>query len=191
MNKHGAFYTGIIAAMAMATIAMVMYASLGAVAEEQTMGNANRIGEVKRIWQNTRFVLDRLSGEALADFVKDKNILQGSCDATLISSDSSGASTKVQDYLNSALNEIRGGIKEAVSCSMAGFDYRANNNTATIRLNLKCEQELKNTGVTKTGFYTSYSKDLIFVKQVTVSGPTCDVFAIDMQSGQMDANALR
>jgi len=180
MNKRG-IYASIMAVLVVATIAMVIYSGLATVNEESTSHYINLLMDTKRVWQDSRFVLDKAVSDALADYVKDKNILTGVC-----SDDVSGADVEkqVKDYLTTDLEQIGNPDKGEIKCSLDSFNYAPAGNIATVTVKLKCEQTLKEGN--DVGFYVSYAKNVIYKKQVTVSGPTCTVTVTDLQSNETD-----
>ncbi|MCD6479043.1 MAG: hypothetical protein J7L44_04125 [Candidatus Diapherotrites archaeon] len=181
MNERAGVYTTIMAVLVLATIAMVAYTGVATVSEEHTMSYSNIILETKRVWQNARFVLDKAAGEALADFVKDRNILTGVCSDDVSGND---AQAKVEEYLTADLDEMTDPDKGEIGCTFSDFTYAPAGNIATITIKLQCEYLLKRGA--GTGFYVNYAKYVTYKKEVTVSGPTCTVTVRDLQSNETD-----
>ncbi|MCX8189652.1 MAG: hypothetical protein N3F05_00260 [Candidatus Diapherotrites archaeon] len=192
MNWRGAIYSTMTAAIVMVTIALVMHSNISAINQEYYASCTNNISDLKRIWQNTRLVLDKISGEALADYVKDQNIVNSSCDASLISQPS--AQSKVEEYMTSALNRMMGKIKGEVGCRIQNLNYNpAAGGTpqaasVSISFTLICEQVVKKGSSNENAFYVSYSKNVNFDKRVETKGSDCIVVAYDSQSNTIDAN---
>jgi hypothetical protein len=181
MNERAGVYTAIMAVLVLATIAMVTYAGVATVSEEHMMSYSNIILETKRVWQNARFVLDKATAEALADFVKDRNILTGVCSDDVTGSD---AQARVEDYLTTDLSEMSDPDKGEINCTFTDFTYAPAGNIATVTIKLQCEHLLKRGA--ETGFYVSYATYVTYKKEVTVSGPTCTVTVKDLQSNEID-----
>jgi len=170
MNKKGGVYVGIVAVIALATLALVIYPSLSTTNEWKASIYANLMLETKRIWQNARFVLDKATADALADYAQTNG-----------SKDVSRAGNQVKNYLNNALTAISN--ESGFKCELDSFNYRTGtaNNKAKVTIDLKCEQELRKN--TKTSFKVSYTKKAVFEKEVkSVSPPQ----VIDLQSGTLD-----
>lgn len=170
MNKKGGIYVGIVAVIALAALALVIYPSLSITNEWKASGYSNLMLETKRIWQNARFVLDKAVSEALADYAESNgrtNIKR--------------AGSQVQSYLNNALATISN--ESGFSCSLDSFNYNTSggNKEAIVTIDLKCEQELRKN--TKTTFKVSYAKSAIFEKRVESASPPQ---VRDLQSGTLD-----
>lgn len=170
MNKRGGIYVGIIAVMALAALALIIYPSLSITNEWEASRYTNLMLETKRIWQNARFVLDKATAEALADYAQTNN-----------STDVSGAGAQVESYLSNALATISN--ESGFICDLHPFSYStgAANNEAIVTINLKCEQELRKN--TKTTFKVSYAKQVVFEKRVESASPPQ---VRDLQSGTLD-----
>ncbi len=158
MNKKGGIYVGIVAVIALAALALVIYPSLSTTNEWKASIYANLMLETKRIWQNARFVLDKATADALADYAQTSG-----------GTDINGAGNQVESYLNNALTAISN--ESGFQCTLDSFNYQtgAANNEAIVTIDLKCEQELRKS--TKTSFKVSYAKEAVFEKRVESASP--------------------
>lgn len=192
MNSKGAIYSIMTAALVMVTIALVMNSNISALNQERYAAYTSNISDLKRTWQNTRLVLDKISGEALADYVRDQNLTGSACDASLISQP--GAQSKVEDYMTYALNEMMGEIKGEISCRADNLSYTPaaggtpQSASVSISFTLTCEQTTKKGASNENAFYISYAKNVNFNKRVEAVSPGCIVIAYDAQSNTIDAN---
>ena len=170
MNKKGGIYVGIVAVIALATLALAIYPSMSITNEWKASSYSNLMLETKRIWQNARFVLDKATADALADYAQTNG-----------STNVSGAGNQVKNYLDNALTTISN--ESGFKCELDSFNYQsgAANDEATITIDLKCEQELRKG--TKTSFKVSYTKEAVFEKKVESLTP---LQVRDLQSDTLD-----
>ncbi|MEM4598179.1 MAG: hypothetical protein QW400_00615 [Candidatus Diapherotrites archaeon] len=192
MNSKGAIYSIMTAALVMVTIALVMHSNISALNQERYAAYTNNMSDLKRHWQNARLVLDKIAGEALADYVRDQNLTGSACDASLISQP--GAQSKVEEYMTYALNKMMGEIKGEMNCRTENFSYNpaaggtTQSASVAISFTLTCEQTTKKGASNENAFYVSYAKNVNFNKRVEAVSPDCIVIAYDAQSNTIDAN---
>ncbi len=138
-------YTAAMGVMATAVVILIVFSTQASIERKTSSSYATVITDVKRVWQNTRFVLDK---ETTSVFLQNCN-------------DSEDPSAE----FNNALNEI---------FNQTGITCTASNLTAAggaVNLDLECEKKLEVDG--EEIFRASYSGSITFEK--TVAGPPCTI----------------
>ncbi len=180
MNERAGLYVGIIAVLAFAVLALVIYSSIAIVGEYKASDYSSRMLEVKRVWQNARFVLDKTVSEALADYVIVRYSSTGSCSNNVNNAE---AENRAKTYIENALSGISAELG-TISCTLENFSYAIpaglQPNQPRIEASVKCSLD---TGELKI----DYEKEAVFEKEVNVNTAAgCEVTVVDRQSNEID-----
>ncbi len=171
MNSSGS-YAVVITLIAMVMIAAAAATSSSAIRAEGREGYARATAEVKREWQNFRYLLDKSTADAVAD-------------ASLVGSVCEYNSTQANNNLAGYFSNVRSD-SFGKDCLYSPTTPIANGSAdnITVTVSITCEKSLGG------GFSASYSKNVTFNKKVTVDGsgvcpdstPRCYVVVQDKQS---------